>query len=110
MVHQPLPLPPPDDEFDDSEEETREGLERRVDFLAARLHDAERGWQEQLGALAGEVREATATAKQSVESTNTLTDEIRKLTKLILEERAERFALGDRVSNLEQPRSARRKR
>ena len=113
MVHDtrlvPLPLPPPDDEdeFDTSDvTKTRATL----DVIAGRVGDLEKDWEAQLRSVSleltiigREVRETKATGEQVI-------DEIRKLTKFLLEERAERFALGDRVSKLEQPRKrARRK-
>ena len=112
MTHHPLPLPPPDDEFDTSEPTPfdRQMIERRMDSLSKRIAEAENGWERQLAAVLGEQRETVREVKEIKETLVGLADEIRKLLKFALEERGERFALADRVSNLEQPRiRARRK-
>lgn len=104
----PLPLPPPpdDDEFDTSDvTKTR----ATFDALAERVAEMEQGWQAQLRSVSLELTIIGREVRETKQTGDKVIDEIRKLTKLILEERAERFALGDRVSNLEQPRTKPRK-
>jgi hypothetical protein len=85
-------------------------IERRMDALSKRIAEAEDGWARQLSAMAFDVREASDSAKRAEVAVTQLAETQDRLIKLILEERAERFALGDRVSNLEQPRQARRRK
>ena len=112
MAHHPLPLPPPDHEFDDSEPTPfdRQMIERRMDVLSRRIAEAEHGWERQLGVVVAEQRETGREVKEIKETLGNLVDEMRKFMKFALEERGERFALADRVSNLEQPRTTRGKR
>lgn len=123
-THQSLPLPPPDDDENDfdTSDVTRTrirgvdaeiyigGVERALNAVQKFQVESVKATNARLDAMSleltiigREVRETKATGEQVI-------DEIRKLTKFLLEERAERFALGDRVSTLEQPRKrARRK-
>ena len=112
MTHHPLPLPPPDHEFDDSEPTPfdRQMIERRMDALTRRIADAEDGWERQLAAVGSEQRETGREVKEIKETLGSLVDEMRKFMKFALEIRGDQFALADRVSNLEQPRTTRGKR
>jgi hypothetical protein len=113
MTHHPLPLPPPPDhEFDDSEPTAfdRQMIERRMDVLSRRIAEAEGGWEQQLGAVVAEQRETGREVKEIKETLGSLVDEMRKFMKFALEIRGDQFALADRVSNLEQPRTTRGKR
>ena len=122
-AHQSLPLPPPvEDENDfDTSDVTRTrirgvdaeiyigGVERALNAVQKFQVESVKATNARLDAMSleltiigREVRETKATGEQVI-------DEIRKLTKFLLEERAERFALGDRVSKLEQPRTKPRK-
>jgi chaperonin cofactor prefoldin len=116
-MHHPLPLPAPDEDedegpesFDTSDVTKERTRDVQIEALHARITSLEERIENDIRAMRIETREAAYEAKCARETGDLILDEVRKVVKFQLEERAERFALGDRVSNLEQPRQARRKK
>lgn len=101
-MHEPLPLPPPDDEFDDSDvtaEVRLNGIDRVLDEMRAQRFDDLRNTNRQIHALTVEIREANAVSKGLRDDIKALTEAVGQLNGYVRE-----------IDQREQPRIMRGKR